>query len=105
MAINNGKSVREVITHSDLFGVKDLVERIKKIINKIKDKMSESGVCRAPIPLPLIFNSGNCINKDGDITGIEIDNGHIKLVKWGIDGGTQPVRYEYESGDLSSFII
>lgn len=31
---------------------------------------------------PCYFNSGCCCFIDGDITGIEIDNGNIRLVKW-----------------------
>lgn len=31
---------------------------------------------------PCYFNSGCCSFSDGDITGLEIDNGKIRLVKW-----------------------
>lgn len=31
---------------------------------------------------PSYFNSGCCCFSDGDITGIEIDNGEIRLIKW-----------------------
>ena len=31
---------------------------------------------------PTYFNSGCCCFPDGDITGIEIDNGYMRLVKW-----------------------
>lgn len=31
---------------------------------------------------PTYFNSGCCCFDDGDITGIEIENGSIKLIKW-----------------------
>lgn len=31
---------------------------------------------------PTYFNSGCCCNNDGDITGIEIENGCLRLVKW-----------------------
>lgn len=31
---------------------------------------------------PTYFNSGCCCYPDGDMTGIEIDNGFIRLVKW-----------------------
>ncbi len=31
---------------------------------------------------PTYFNSGCCCYSDGDITGIEIANGHINLIKW-----------------------
>lgn len=31
---------------------------------------------------PSYFNSGCCCYSDGDITGIEIEGGHIRLIKW-----------------------
>jgi len=31
---------------------------------------------------PSYFNSGCCCFSDGDITGIEIANGCIRLIKW-----------------------
>ena len=31
---------------------------------------------------PVYFNTGCCRFDDGDITGIEIDNGKIRLIKW-----------------------
>ena len=31
---------------------------------------------------PSYFNSGCCCFIDGDITGIEIENGKIRLIKW-----------------------
>lgn len=37
---------------------------------------------------PSYFNSGCCRFADGDITGIEIENGLIRLIKWGQSGGS-----------------
>jgi len=39
-------------------------------------------------PLPCYFNTGCCCFEDGDITGIEISNGEIRLVRWPDDDGT-----------------
>ncbi|AHF16222.1 metallophosphoesterase [Niabella soli] len=36
--------------------------------------------------LPTYFNSGCCCFSDGDITGIEIADGHIRLIKWETKG-------------------
>ncbi|MEM9915199.1 MAG: metallophosphoesterase [Planctomycetota bacterium] len=36
---------------------------------------------------PSYFNSGCCSFADGDITGIEISDGCIRLIKWGESGG------------------
>jgi predicted phosphodiesterase len=39
--------------------------------------------------LPSYFNSGCCCFEDGDITGIEIEDGYIRLIKWkGATGGS-----------------
>ncbi len=37
---------------------------------------------------PTYFNTGCCCFSDGDITGIEIDSGYIRLVKWYDEGNT-----------------
>jgi UDP-2,3-diacylglucosamine pyrophosphatase LpxH len=36
---------------------------------------------------PTYFNSGCCCFSDGDITGIEIEDGHIRLIKWEAKNG------------------
>lgn len=36
---------------------------------------------------PSYFNTGCCCYLDGDLTGIEIDRGFIRLVKWNCDNG------------------
>jgi len=33
-------------------------------------------------PLPCYFNTGCCAFEDGDVTGIEIADGDIRLVRW-----------------------
>jgi len=38
-------------------------------------------------PLPCYFNTGCCCFEDGDITGIEISAGEIRLVRWPDDEG------------------
>jgi predicted phosphodiesterase len=53
-------------------------------------------------PRPTYFNTGCCCFNDGDITGIEIAEGHIRLVKW-YDEGTASFRKVLEEralGDL-----
>lgn len=39
---------------------------------------------------PTYFNSGCCCFTDGDITGIEIDEGSLRLVKWKLQDGKPP---------------
>lgn len=41
----------------------------------------------AQLPKPCYFNTGCCCFSDGDITGIEIDAGEIRLVRWPDDEG------------------
>lgn len=53
--------------------------------------MSGSSI-KQPIELkgPWYFNSGCCSYGDGDITGIEIRDGSIWLVRWACDPQTEP---------------
>jgi hypothetical protein len=48
---------------------------------------------------PGYFNSGCCCFSDGDITGIEIEDGHIRLVKWEYEG-KEPTRKILEEAGL-----
>jgi predicted phosphodiesterase len=49
---------------------------------------------------PCYFNTGCCCFDDGDITGIEIDAGLIKLIKWKhTDGASNRIELESESID------
>lgn len=48
---------------------------------------------------PSYFNSGCCCYPDGDMTGIEIDNGFIRLVKWKT-GEEKSVRVVLEESPL-----
>ena len=44
---------------------------------------------------PTYFNAGCCCFADGDITGIEIENGFIRLIKWKqVDGESQRILLE-----------
>jgi hypothetical protein len=49
---------------------------------------------------PSYFNTGCCCYDDGDITGIEITNGHICLIKWEEKEGV-PFRIELERQSLN----
>ena len=50
---------------------------------------------------PSYFNTGCCCYDDGDITGIEIDGGYIKLIKWEQRNGKSG-RLELERISLAS---
>ncbi|WP_462267000.1 metallophosphoesterase [Mucilaginibacter sp.] len=47
------------------------------------------------------FNSGCCCFNDGDITGIEIADGSIRLIKWEYDAAGQPGRHVLEESKLA----
>jgi hypothetical protein len=49
---------------------------------------------------PTYFNSGCCCFDDGDITGIEIDAGKIRLVKWDRKKSSEPTRIVLEESLL-----
>jgi hypothetical protein len=40
------------------------------------------------LPTPCYFNSGCCCFGDGDVTGLEIADGEIRLVRWPLDDAT-----------------
>lgn len=86
--------------------VKPLFEGIQELLNKIKIRMERETSCAKVKSLPLLFNSGCCIFKDGNITGIEIDNGEIRLIKWGLEKSTGRVgRSILERDYLDCLII
>ncbi len=50
---------------------------------------------------PCYFNTGSCSYRDGSITGIEIDRGRIRLVRWTGDSGA-PLRTVLREADLAN---
>lgn len=48
---------------------------------------------------PTYFNSGCCCNNDGDITGIEIEDGYLRLIQWAAKEG-KPKREVLEEEKL-----
>lgn len=54
--------------------------------------------------VPMYFNSGCCCFSDGDITGIEITDGKIRLIKWAYDTAGNPTRIVLEESELSRLI-
>ena len=53
---------------------------------------------------PSYFNSGCCCNNDGDITGIEIDEDCIRLIKWQSKQGS-PARMILEEAPLAELLM
>lgn len=52
---------------------------------------------------PSYFNTGCCCNNDGDITGIEIEEDCIRLIKWNSKEG-KPVRMILEEAALAELL-
>lgn len=52
---------------------------------------------------PAYYNSGCCCFSDGDITGIEIEGGHIRLIKW-FDEGPVSKRLVLEEKPLQDIM-
>jgi predicted phosphodiesterase len=92
-------------THKPVFASLDHIEKLTKQLDKAK-QVNDSGTITAiqqelkerqaeypgkqqlkTMAKPSYFNSGCCCFEDGDITGIEIAEGYIRLVKWKTDAG------------------
>jgi UDP-2,3-diacylglucosamine pyrophosphatase LpxH len=66
---------------------------IDAVEQKIRQVTEEFGSCHdVPASLPAYFNTGCCKFNDGDITGIEIRDGSLLLVKWERPTDGQPAR-------------
>ena len=67
------------------------IEKMTVDLHNIESSLSESEQ-QEPQPiedlLPCYFNTGCCAFSDGDITGIEIADGEIRLVRWPDDDGS-----------------
>jgi UDP-2,3-diacylglucosamine pyrophosphatase LpxH len=57
------------------------IVRLQKEIRKIEKNFTAVAIDYMSMQ-PYYFNSGCCCFSDGDITGIEIDQGCIRLIKW-----------------------
>jgi hypothetical protein len=109
-------------THQPVFGSLTHLERLyksfqlaekekndnelQKLLDEIKKREKEfSAVAMDYMTMrPSYFNSGCCCFSDGDITGIEISEGVIRLIKWTLEEG-KPVRKELEKVGLGEFKI
>jgi exopolysaccharide biosynthesis protein len=65
--------------------------------------MQEQGGRRFSMQRPSYFNTGCCSFSDGDVTGIEIADGMIRLVRWPDDAGDSRARVLQEAGVLDVF--
>jgi hypothetical protein len=105
-------------THKPVFSSLDHIERLSKQLEKAKTQNDTAAMQRIEAELekrkaeyagkqfhktmviPSYFNSGCCCFSDGDITGIEIEEDNIRLIKWKEENG-QSQRIVLEESQLS----
>lgn len=62
----------------------DFKEQVRQLKEEIREREEKYPPCTDTIKTqPCYFNTGCCRFEDGDITGIEIQDGQIRLIKWG----------------------
>ncbi|MBC7746198.1 MAG: hypothetical protein H7096_13965 [Flavobacterium sp.] len=108
-------------THQPVFASLTYLERIyrklgvaQKTANRAEiDKLEEelkTRIRKGDMPpdfttyKPNYFNTGCCCFDDGDITGIEIANGNIRLIKWEYNKEGIPKRIVLEEISLETFL-
>jgi UDP-2,3-diacylglucosamine pyrophosphatase LpxH len=83
----------------------DYDEQLAQLQADIKRRERKYPPCRDMIKTsPCYFNTGCCRFDDGDITGIELDAGRIRLIKWGEEDG-RIARKELEAAGLSEIFV
>ena len=90
---------------AEIKGDQDAIEKIESEIPRRKREYDRINTEFRKMK-PAYFNSGCCCFGDGTITGIEISDGSIKLIKWSqVNGKSQRVIAEQEKlDDLSKLI-
>jgi UDP-2,3-diacylglucosamine pyrophosphatase LpxH len=89
------KSLQDELTKLQTEGGADVDDTVRKVAEKraelefIKAKGESSGLA---MEKPCYFNTGCCSYSDGDVTGIEIFSGEIKLVRWPDDQGNPKAK-------------
>nr|WP_145854417.1 metallophosphoesterase [Pedobacter suwonensis] len=108
-------------THQPVFASLTHLERIYMKLKKAKDEKNTSDIAflnaelhkrikegdQAPIfgkYKPVYFNSGCCCFSDGDITGIEIADGLIRLIKWSYHTNIVPERIILEEMKINDLV-
>lgn len=76
---------------------------VKKIEEELTSRKKEYGGKKIvkSMAYPSYFNSGCCCFSDGDITGIEIEDGFMRLIKWETTDDNKVVRKILEESPLS----
>lgn len=80
------RQLSAALVENDAPLIKDLQEQITTRVGRVGIAPDFAGY------KPTYFNSGCCCFDDGDITGIEIADGYIRLIKWKYDNHNASVR-------------
>lgn len=78
--------------HPSPFQAQATIQYLRKQIQSVEKKEKAA-------PVPCYFNSGSCVNTNG-ITGIEIDRGKIRLVRWELSDAQGEEEYERREDGL-----
>ena len=78
------------------------VDAIRAAIRKVEKNFAAVAVDYMTMQ-PTYYNTGCCCYNDGDITGIEIADGEIRLIKWTRENGVSK-RVELEKTALSNLL-
>ena len=68
------------------------VASIEKEIQKKQAEYGKDAAAPTEIIRPAYYNTGCCCFNDGDITGIEIENGMLRLVRWHTDKVSKEIK-------------
>jgi predicted phosphodiesterase len=79
-------------------------------INQINEefkagKISGESSARLTYSKNTYFNTGCCCFSDGDLTGIELEDGKIRLIKWKGDNKGHASRIVLEESNFESFLV
>lgn len=89
------------LSHAKEKNQSDEAKRIEEEINL--KKKAERTIPDFSSYKPSYFNTGCCCFNDGDITGVEVSDGLIKLIKWKYVNGI-PTRSILEETELKNFV-
>ncbi|MEJ2351738.1 MAG: hypothetical protein P8Y03_18280 [Anaerolineales bacterium] len=84
----------------------DYKEKVAQLMDEIREREAKYPACEDIVKTkPCYFNSGCCQYEDGDITGIEIEDGTIRLIKWGPEAAADVQRTVLEENDLAEIFF
>ena len=80
----------------------DAIEEEKLLAQLKKEKIMGAEIPAFSASKPNYFNAGCCCFSDGDITGLEITEGKIRLIKWGYRDDKSSEKIVLEETDLTN---